>query len=168
MRALEASSNLFRARRKMRDPASRAEKPQPPRRHRACRQNRGTRVSGEGLARFRSVVAAIDALMASALLASSARHDAPWALGIVSKVAAAPVLSAVAFRREQRFNHRGRADSLLVDDLRRSQAARHANPEPMAARGWCFERSIFANARGRAQREGGKGGEACQRIDCVS
>jgi hypothetical protein len=142
----------------MLDPARRAEKPRPPRRHRACQQSRGTRESAEGLARFSSVVTAIDALMASALLASSARHDAPWALGIESKAAAAPVLSAVAFQRERRRSHRGRAASLLVDYLRRSRAARHANPEPMAARGWCFKRSIFANARGRAQREGGKEG----------
>jgi hypothetical protein len=114
------------------------------------------------------VIAAIDALTTSALLASSARHDAPWALGIESKAASAPVLSAVAFQRERRLSHRGRAAGLLADDPRRSRAARHANPEPMAARGWCFERSIFANVRGRAQPEGGKGGEACQRIDCVS
>jgi hypothetical protein len=72
--------------------------PRPPRRHRACRQNCGTRACGEGLARFRSVIAAIDALTTSALLASSARHDAPWALGIESKAAVAPVLSAVAFQ----------------------------------------------------------------------
>jgi hypothetical protein len=149
-------------------PGKKGEKPQPPRRHRACRQNRRTRARGEGIARFSSVIAAIDALTTSALLASSARHDAPWALGIESKAAAAPVLSAVAFQRERRLNPRGRAASLLADDVRRSQAARHTKPEPTAAQRWCFERSIFANARGRAQREGGKGGEACQRIDCVS
>jgi hypothetical protein len=165
---VEASSSHFRAERKMRDPARRAEEPGPPRRHRACRQNCGTRARGEGLASFSSVIATIDPLTTSALLASSARHDAPWAFGIESKAAAASVLSAVAFQRERRLSHRGRAASLLADDLRRSRAARHANPEPMAARGWCFERSISANARGRAKREGGKGGEACQRVDCVS
>jgi hypothetical protein len=51
----------------------------PPRRHRVCRQNRSTRARGEGLASFSSVIAAIDALTTSALLASSARHDALWA-----------------------------------------------------------------------------------------
>jgi hypothetical protein len=152
----------------MRDPARRAAQPRPPRRQRACRRNRGTRARGDGLARLSSMIAAIDALTTCALLASSARHDAPWAFGIESKAAAAPVLSAVAFQRERRLSHRGRAASLLADDPRRSRAARQENPEPTAARCWCFERSIFANARGRAQREGGKGGELCRWGDCVS
>jgi hypothetical protein len=69
LRACGSQISLFiRAERKMRDPARlprRAEKPRPPRRYRACRQNRGTRARGKGLKRFHSVIAAIDALTTS-------------------------------------------------------------------------------------------------------